>query len=137
MTRTRASIDASILMQIAIVLFLISLGIVGIMYYNSRLGEWGRSIDRFFGRPDNPVNIIVAVAELAAGIILGFALFVPVPGRAAWIASLVMVILWIVKILWAYVLSGIFEPDFMVWLNRLSVALIVLVGLWIVNRKYA
>jgi hypothetical protein len=124
-------------MQIAVVLFLISLGIVGIMYYSSRLGEWGRSIDRFFGRPSNPVNIIVAVAELVAGIIIGFALFVPVPGRAAWISGLVMVIIWIVKILWTYVLNGIFEPTFIVWLNGLSVALIVLVGLWIVTSKYA
>jgi hypothetical protein len=124
-------------MQIAVVLFLISLGIVGIMYYSSRLGEWGRSIDRFFGRPSNPVNIIVAVAELVAGIIIGFALFVPVPGRAAWISGLVMVIIWIVKILWTYVLNGIFEPNFIVWLNGLSVALIVLVGLWIVTSKYA
>ena len=77
MARTRTSFDATLLMQIAVVLFLITLGIVGIMYYNSRLGEWGRSIDRFFGRPSNPVNIIVAVAELVAGIIIGFALFVP------------------------------------------------------------
>jgi hypothetical protein len=137
MVRTRSSFDATLLMQIAVVLFLISLGIVGIMYYSSRLGEWGRSIDRFFGRPSNPVNIIVAVAELVAGIIIGFALFVPVPGRAAWISGLVMVIIWIVKILWTYVLNGIFEPNFIVWLNGLSVALIVLVGLWIVTSKYA
>jgi uncharacterized membrane protein YtjA (UPF0391 family) len=137
MARTRSSLDATMLMQIAVVLFLISLGIIGIMYYSSRLGEWGRSVDRFFGRPNNPVNIIVAVAELVAGIILGFALFVPIPGRAAWIASIVMVIIWIVKILWTYVLNGIFEPDFIVWLNGVSVALIVLVGLWIVNRNYA
>ena len=137
MSRTRMSLDGTVLMQIAVTLFLISLGIIGIMYYNSRLGEWGRSIDRFFGGSSNPINIIVAVAELVAGIIIGFALFVPVPGRAAWISGLVMVIIWIVKILWTYVLNGIFEPNFIVWLNGLSVSLIVLVGLWIVTRKYA
>ncbi|HYW81760.1 MAG TPA: hypothetical protein VFB30_00785, partial [Spirochaetia bacterium] len=81
--------------------------------------------------------IIVAVAELVAGIIIAFALFMPVPGRAAWISGLVMVILWIVKILWTYVLNGIFEPNFIVWLNGLSVSLIVLVGLWIVTSKFA
>lgn len=137
MARNRSSFDATLLMQIAVVLFLISLGIIGIMYYNSRLGEWGRSIDRFFGGSNNPVNLVVAIVELIAGIIIGFALFVPVPGRAAWIAGLVMVIIWIVKILWIYVLNGIFEPSFIVWLNGLSVALIVLVGLWIVTSKYA
>jgi hypothetical protein len=84
-----------------------------------------------------PINLVVAIVELIAGIIIGFALFVPVPGRAAWIAGLVMVIIWIVKILWIYVLNGIFEPSFIVWLNGLSVALIVLVGLWIVTSKYA
>jgi hypothetical protein len=42
-----------------------------------------------------------------------------------------------VKILWTYVLNGIFDPNFIVWLNGLSVSLIVLVGLWIVARRYA
>jgi hypothetical protein len=137
MSRTRMSLDGTLLMQIVVAVFLISLGIIGIMYFSSRIGEWGRSIDRFFGRADNPINIIVAVAELVAGIIIAFALFMPVPGRAAWISGLVMVILWIVKILWTYVLNGIFEPNFIVWLNGLSVSLIVLVGLWIVTSKYA
>ncbi len=137
MARTRISLDATLLMQIAVALFLISLGIIGIVYYNSRFSEWGRSIDRFFGRADNPINIIVAVAELVAGIIIAFALFTPVPGRAAWIASLVMVIVWIVKILWIYFLTSIFDPTFIIWLNGLAVSLIVLIGLWVVNRKYA
>ena len=137
MARTRTSLDATLLMQIAVALFLITLGIIGIVYYNSRFAEWGRSIDRFFGRADNPINIIVAIAELVAGIIIGLALFVPVTGKAAWIASLVMVIVWIVKILWIYFLNGIFDPTFIIWLNGLSVALIVLIGLWVVNRKYA
>ena len=137
MARSRTSLDATLLMQIAVALFLITLGIIGIVYFNSRFSEWGRSIDRFFGRADNPVNIIVAIAELVAGIIIGFALFVPVSGRAAWIASLVMVIVWIVKILWIYFLNSIFDPTFIIWLNGLSVSLIVLIGLWVVNRKYA
>jgi hypothetical protein len=137
MARSRTSPDATLLMQIAVTLFLVTLGIIGIVYYNSRFSEWGRSIDRFFGRADNPINLIVAVAELVAGIIIGFALFSPVPGRAAWIASLVMVIVWIVKILWIFFLNGIFDPTFIIWLNGLSVSLIVLIGLWVVNRKYA
>jgi len=137
MARSRTSLDATLLMQIAVALFLITLGIIGIVYFNSRFSEWGRSIDRFFGRADNPVNIIVAIAELVAGVIIGFALFVPVSGRAAWIASLVMVIVWIVKILWIYFLNSIFDPTFIIWLNGLSVSLIVLIGLWVVNRKYA
>ena len=136
MARTRSSLDATLLMQVAVALFLITVGIIGIVYYNSRFSEWGRSIDRFFGSPSNPINIIVAVAELVAGIIIAFALFVPI-GRAAWIASLVMVIVWIVKILWIYFLNSIFDPTFIIWLNGLSVALIVLIGLWVVNRKYA
>jgi len=137
MSRTRMSLDGTMLMQVAVALFLITLGIIGIVYYNSRFSEWGRSIDRFFGRADNPINIVVAIAELVAGIVIGLALFVPVSGRAAWIASLVMVIVWIVKILWIYFLNSIFDPTFIIWLNGLSVSLIVLIGLWVVNRKYA
>jgi len=31
----------------------------------------------------------------------------------------------------------IFEPTFLIWLNRLCADLIVLTALWLINRKYA
>ncbi len=136
-SRPKSIFDATLLLQIALVLFLITLGIVGLTEYNSRLNEIGRSLNRLFGRADNPVNLITALAELIAGIIIGLALFIPVEKRVLWIACLVIAILWILKILFGYVFYNIFEPDFVTWLNALSADLIVLVGLWITGRRYA
>jgi hypothetical protein len=136
-SKPKSRFDATPLLQIALVLFLITLGIVGLTEYNSRLSEIGRGLNRLFGRADNPVNLITAVAELVAGIIIGLALFVPVEKRVLWTVCLVIAILWILKILFVFVFYNIFEPDFVTWLNALSADLIVLVGLWITGRRYA
>jgi hypothetical protein len=136
-TRTRTSLDATLLLQIGLVLFLVTLGIAGLTAYNSNLSEFGRSVNRFFGRPDNPFDLIVAIAELVAGIILGLVIFVPIAKRTVWLACVVIAILWVVKILWVFVFNNAFEPDFITWLNQLSADLIVLVGLWITGRRYA
>ncbi len=134
---SRYTVDGTLLLQIVLAVFLITLGIAGLTQWNSRLNELGRSLSRLFGRPDNPFNLIAAIAELVAGIIIGLALVVSMESRVIWISCLVIVILWIVKILWVFVFNNAFEPDFVSWLNALSADLIVLVGLWIVGRRYA
>ncbi|HVP17515.1 MAG TPA: hypothetical protein VMU36_00860 [Spirochaetia bacterium] len=30
-----------------------------------------------------------------------------------------------------------FRPDFVIWLNRLSADVIILLGLWLINRRHA
>ena len=136
-SRAKSAFDASMILQIALVIFLITLGIVGLTDYNSNLNQLGRSLNRLVGRADNPINLITAIAELVAGILIGLALFVPLGKRIIWIVCLVIAILWILKILWVFVFYNIFEPDFVTWLNALSADLIVLVGLWITGRRYA
>lgn len=137
-TRARSSgFDATLLIQIALVLFLITLGIVGLTEYNSRLSELGRSLNRLFGRADNPVNLIVAIAELVAGIIIGLALFVPIERRVIWVCCIVIVILWIINILFVFFFNNTFAPDFAIWLNGLSADLIILAALWLVTQRYA
>jgi hypothetical protein len=137
-TRARSSgFDATLLLQIALVLFLITLGIVGLAEYNSRLNELGRSLSRLFGRPDNPVNLIVAIAELVAGILIGVALFAPIGRRVIWVACIIIGVLWIINILWVFFFNNAFEPDFAIWLNGLSADLIVLAVLWLVAQRYA
>jgi hypothetical protein len=132
----KLTLDASVVLQLALALFFITLGVVGIAQYNSRLSELGRAFSRLVGQPDNPVNLIMAIAELVTGIIVALALFVPLEKRMVWIAMLVIGILWVLKLLWVYVFNNAFEPDFAVWLNGLSADLVVLVGLWIVGRRY-
>jgi hypothetical protein len=137
-TRARSSgFDATLLLQIALVLFLITLGIVGLAESNSRGAQTARWLNGLFGRADNPVNLVVAIAELVAGIIVGLALFVPIERRVIWIACIVIVILWIINILFVFFFNNTFAPDFAIWLNGLSVDLIILASLWLVTKRYA
>ena len=79
----------------------------------------------------------MAILELAAGIIIGLAMLVPLKKRVIWLACIVISILWIIWILWVFFFNNAFEPNFAVWMNSLSADLVILSGLWIVTRRYA
>jgi len=79
----------------------------------------------------------VAVVELLAGIIILAGVFTRVRSGLLYAATLVIAILWAVQIVVSFFAYDIFEPDFWLWLNRLAMDLIVLLALWLVNRKYA
>jgi ABC-type nickel/cobalt efflux system permease component RcnA len=51
--------------------------------------------------------------------------------------TIVIAIVWILEIIIVFFAQGIFEPEFFVWLNRLTADLIILLALWLINRRYA
>jgi len=133
----REGFEVSIVLQIVMAVFLITLGLIGIINWDSGLAQFGRDLNRVFGRPNNPINLIAAIVELVAGVIVLAAVFVYVRSRVLFVATLVIAILWVVRIIISLFAQGLFEPNFLVWLNRLAADLIVLTALWLVNRKYA
>jgi hypothetical protein len=137
MSRRAVSFDAMIVVQIVVALFLFTLGLIGIMYWNSDLSRFGRGLNRFFGRADNPFNIFLAVVELAAGVVVFAGVFVTLKSRLLYWLTIVIAIVWILEIIIAFFAQGIFEPEFFVWLNRLCADLIILLALWLINRRYA
>ena len=137
MARRTISFDAVSVMQIVVAVFLFTLGLIGIVDYNSGLSQFGRDLNRLFGRANDPINIIVAVVELAAGLIVFAALFISVHNRLIYWLTIIIAILWIIEIIVAFFAQGAFEPDFLIWLNRLAADVIILLSLWLINRKYA
>lgn len=137
MTRKTISFDAVSILQIVVALFLFTLGIIGIIDWNTTASQFGRSLTRLFGGANNPLNIIVAIIELAAGVIIVGALFVMVASRIIYILTFIIAILWIVEIIIGFFAEGAFEPNFVVWLNRLAADVIILLSLWLINRRYA
>ena len=137
MSRRVVTFDAVSVIQIVVAIFLFTLGLIGIIDWNSNLAQFGRGLNRLFGRANDPFNIIVAIVELAAGVIVFAALFVGVKSRVLYWLTIVIAILWVVEIIIAFFAQGPFEPDFIVWLNRLCADVIILLALWIINRKYA
>jgi hypothetical protein len=137
MTKRTGTFDAMIAVQIVLAVFLFTLGIIGIMYWNSDISRFGRGVNRLFGRASNPFNIFMAVVEIAAGVVVFAGVFVTLKSRLLYWLTIVIAIVWILEIIIVFFAQGIFEPDFLVWLNRLSADLIILLALWLINRRYA
>jgi hypothetical protein len=137
MTRRTVTFDAVSVIQVVVAIFLFTLGLIGIIEWNSNLSQFGRGLDRLFGRANDPFNLIVAIVELAAAVVVFAALFVSVKSRLLYWLTIVIALLWVVEIIIAFFAQGPFEPNFIVWLNRLCADVIILLALWIINRRYA
>ena len=137
MTRRTVAFDAVSVIQIVVAVFLFTLGLIGIIDWNSNASEFGRGLNRLFGRANDPFNLIVAIVELAAGVIVFAGLFVNVKSRLLYVLTIVIAILWVVEIIIGFFAQSPFEPNFIVWLNRLAADVIILAALWLINRRYA
>ena len=137
MAKSKATFDVVIILQVVLAVFLITMGLAGIMNYSTDLAKFGREFNRFIGNSSNPVNMVMAVLELAAGIIVAGALFVPGQKSLVNILTLAVAVLWLIQIIISLAAGEAFKPDFAIWLNKLALDLIVLVSLVLINRKYA
>jgi hypothetical protein len=135
--KTRSGLlDPLALMQIALGLFFGITGLVFLMNYNSGASEVGRAFARLVGRNDT-LNIIVAVVELAAGVVLLVGLLAFLSRRIMVYASLAILVLWVVQIIMAHVAYNFMQPALIPWLHRLSADLIVLAGIWAVSTRFS
>jgi hypothetical protein len=132
----KVSFEVVLLLQFGVGLFLATLGIAGITHYNSDLSEFGRAVNRLFGSRNDPTSLVIAVIELVAGIGVLCALFVPVRGKALRYLTLAVTVLWLVYLVVVAARTA-FEPDFVSWLNTLAADVVILVALWMVNRRYS
>ena len=137
MARSRSSVDLVTILQIVVAAFLITLGLMALIHYDSDLARLGRGMNRLFGRANDPLNIVVAIVEIVAGVIVFAGVFFAVHSRLLYGATLVIAILWIIQIILSFFASNFAEPDLVVWINRLAADLIVLLSLWLINRRYA
>ncbi len=120
------------LLQIALAIFFSLSGLSYLLKYDTA----GAAISRLLGNNDT-LMLIVAIVELAAGIILLAGLFAPVETKYMYLTSFVILILWAVNISTSYFINNLFKPDFIPWLQGLSLQLIILAGLWGVTSRYS
>jgi len=126
------SLTSIFFLQLALGVFFLMLGIMGLGDYNSDLSKFAR----WFGRDDS-LKVIMAVIELVMGGILLFGLFIPVSGNLARIFAFALFILWAVYMFMTYFIDGAFlEPSAVVWFYYVAKDAIILVALWVVGKKY-
>jgi len=137
MATRNSAVSGLFFLQLAVSLFLIVSGLLGIMSYNSTISGVTRALGRAFGGSGDLMNIIVSVAELVSGAILLVGLFLIVRNRTLFYATLVVFVLWAVRVVYYYMLNGFLQPDLLVWLQNVSPDLIVLASLWVIFQRYA
>jgi len=135
-TKTAWHVDTLFVLQIVVAVFLITAGLMVMVGWNWNPSRFEQAVTRAIGRQHNPVNLVVAIVELVAGVLLAAALFVPVRIRWLYWTTLVIAIVWIIQIVLARFVYSDFDP-FLKWLNALAGDVVLLLALWLINRKYA
>ncbi len=135
--RVTIRFDALFVLQCVVAVFLVTLGLMALLEYDSDWSRFARDVNRLFGRANDPLAVIVAIVEIVAGALVFAALFVPVKRRWLYLTTLVIAIVWAVWIVVDLVVNRAFQPSFLAWLNQLASDLVLLLALWLINRKYA
>ena len=125
------------LLQIAVGLFFLLMGLQGLINYDSYGSQATRFVNDLFGNNNNVINIIVSIGAFVSGIIILGGLFIPLKNSTLMIATLVVFIFWALKIAYFYVANNLLEPDVITWLQNLSLDCVILMSVWIINRKYS
>ncbi len=129
--RASVGFGATFFLQLALGLFFLMMGIMGLGNYNSRISE----VARFFGRDDS-LRIITSVVEIVMGLILVAKLFAAFPEGISRLVTLVLFALWALYMLINLFLNKRFmEPNAVVWLYNLSWHSIILAALWGLGLK--
>lgn len=124
-------------MQVIVSVYLVTLGVVAISAYNQPGSAFARDMSRFFGTSSSgSFDLAVAIAEVVAGVIIFLGLFPVVSNQLIYFAAIIIALLWVVRIVYYFFFQHIFQPDFISWLNRLSLDLIIATGMWLVASRY-
>lgn len=133
MAKKRTPVNTVVLLQLIIGLFFIVIGLQGINAYNSTAGEVGRFFAKAFGGKEHVTDIIVAILELIAGIIIVGALFIRGKTALLNIAFIAVMVFWAIQILYVYFLRGaVFEPAFLAWSGDFLQDAVIFMAIWIV-----
>ena len=144
----KSTVDIVFLLQLALAIFFIVLGIQSIMYYREAPDFW-TEINRFFNHNrqgiSDELTLTMGILSLVAGLLLVLGLFNVVNRRTLRLFVLLIFIIWIVRIIVLRFIGGVhvgngnisFSPDFMTWLLNFSSDLVVLCSLWLIEEKYA
>jgi hypothetical protein len=130
MRQRRITVTGVFWLQLAVSIFLVTLGITGLSDSALRVLRGG---PYFRG---GEFNAVASVIWLVGG---GTFLVVALAGiyrRFFFWVGIVLFALWLMLILEAFFMRGFLEPSFIPWLNRLTWYGIVAIALWVVARQY-
>jgi uncharacterized membrane protein YphA (DoxX/SURF4 family) len=135
--------NVSIILQIVIAGLFIIMGIREISIYNSSLNQFARSVAQAFGGGTDVLSLIIAIAEVVAGIVLLLDVFLSRLFTILDKAWIIVIIFWITRSFYHHFLVQIqinrnalsFNPDFFTWLVLLLTDLIFILALWQIGQN--
>ena len=134
---TKKSANSLLILQLALALFFFLLGLSGIVNYSSDAQQFGRNVVAAFGGQNDVVGIVISILLLISGVVLLAGPFLKGMGSMLKLATLVIVVIWLVRIVILFFVNDIFEPDFLTWLQLLSLDVTVLVAAWLIHKASA
>jgi hypothetical protein len=129
----KVGLQTGFILQIVVGVLFLLMGIAGITDYNSDFAEMGRSVSQAFGGDTEIIDIIIAIVELACGIVLIATVFAKVDKKLVKLAQLISMILWILLIVLLDILAPNFGAnrfDWLFWGQTTVLHLIVLLSIY-------
>jgi hypothetical protein len=126
------------ILQLALGVFFILIGLEVLMYGQSGIGQILNGIANAFGDTKHVIDTIIAIAEIVCGAILILALFIPMGSGAFNFLVMLIFILWIGRIVYFdFIAKAVFQPNWLTWLKELALDIIVAIGIWVTRTKRA
>ncbi len=127
-----------VLLQLSLAIYFLTLGVIGILTYNSPGSELARAFSSFFQTGNSGViDLVISIVQVLSGLVVLASLFVRVSRSGLYFAIVIVLVIWLVQIAYYRVIIGLLEPEFWSWLNVISRELVIAAGLWVVARDYS
>jgi uncharacterized membrane protein YphA (DoxX/SURF4 family) len=129
----KLGLQTGFILQIAVGILFLLMGIAGITDYNSDFAEMGRSVSQAFGGDSEILDIVIAIFELACGIVLIATVFAKVDKKLIKLAQLISLIIWLLLIVLLDILAPNFGAnrfDWLFWGQTTILHLIVLLSIF-------
>ncbi|MFP4384493.1 MAG: hypothetical protein ACLFST_04385 [Spirochaetia bacterium] len=120
-------------LQLLAGLFFFFLGLAELLYMETLFPALAGGVSGAFGRGSEELNVVAAILELLGGIVLVVFLFTPTIGKVGVITAVILLVLWLLRVIFDYIFTGFFEPNFVIWFKNFSYALIPAAVLWLLG----
>lgn len=137
MAKKKVTLGSATFLQLVVGVSLFFIGLLAIINYNSTGRELQRNLTEMFGGKSDALDLVFGILLMLSGVCVAGALVLPLDNKLLFLMTLIAFIVWGIRIIMVHFVNDIFEPEFVEWAAVFSLDLVVLLSLWVVNRKYA
>ena len=121
---------AVFMLQLFTGVYLATLGLNGLLRYDSDLARLGRGIAQAFGGGPDILTLVAAIIQLAGGVVLVVVLFAAVGDVLFRVLTFSVLAVWILRIVLLLFVNNFLAPDLLSWLSQFALHGIVAMSLW-------